>query len=78
MYLSLVFKLSKSASVKLTSYFNLSNSFSLLTIRSDKSLLLDVVYSALGGYAVTSKPQLLTDNKFGSQNSEEIARLNGK
>ena len=43
-----------------------------------KSLLLDVVYSALGGYAVTSKPQLLTDNKFGSQNSEEIARLNGK
>lgn len=43
-----------------------------------KSLLLDVINSCLGGYAVTSKPQLLTDNKFSSQNSEEIARLKGK
>lgn len=43
-----------------------------------KSLLLDIISSALGSYAITSKPQLLTDNKFASTNSEEIARLNGK
>ena len=43
-----------------------------------KSLLLDVIASVLGGYSVTSKPQLLTETNFGSQNSEEIARLKGK
>jgi len=43
-----------------------------------KSLLLDVIYTILGSYAVTSKPQLLTEQNFGSQNSEEIARLKGK
>lgn len=43
-----------------------------------KSLLLDVIATALGSYAITSKPQLLTDNKFSSTNSEEIARLKGK
>lgn len=43
-----------------------------------KSLLLDVINAVLGSYAVTSKPELLTDNKFGNTNSEEIARLKGK
>ena len=43
-----------------------------------KSLLLDVIAETLGGYSVTSKPQLLTETTFGSQNSEEIARLKGK
>lgn len=43
-----------------------------------KSLLLDVIKTTLGGYAITSKPQLLTESNFGTQNSEEIARLNGK
>ena len=43
-----------------------------------KSLLLDVIKTVLGGYAITSKPQLLTESNFGTQNSEEIARLNGK
>lgn len=43
-----------------------------------KSLLLDIISCALGSYSITSKPQLLTDNKFSSTNSEEIARLKGK
>lgn len=43
-----------------------------------KSLLLDIIKSALGSYGITSKPQLLTEQKFGTQNSEEIARLKGK
>jgi len=43
-----------------------------------KSLLLDVIKTVLGGYGITSKPQLLTETNFGTQNSEEIARLNGK
>ena len=43
-----------------------------------KSLLLDVIASVLGSYAITSKPQLLTETNFGNQNSEEIARLKGK
>ena len=43
-----------------------------------KSLLLDVIYEVLGGYASTTKPQLLTDQKFSSTNSEEVARLKGK
>lgn len=43
-----------------------------------KSLLLDVIASVLGSYSITSKPQLLTETNFGSQNSEEIARLKGK
>ncbi len=43
-----------------------------------KSLLLDIVKTVLGGYGITSKPQLLTESNFGTQNSEEIARLNGK
>ena len=43
-----------------------------------KSLLLDVIKNALGGYGITSKPQLLTEQKFASSNSEEIARLRGK
>ena len=43
-----------------------------------KSLLLDIIKSALGSYGITSKPQLLTEQRFGSQNSEEIARLKGK
>ena len=43
-----------------------------------KSLLLDIIKSALGSYGITSKPQLLTEQKFGSQNTEEIARLKGK
>lgn len=43
-----------------------------------KSLLIDIIATALGSYAITSKPQLLTDNKFSSTNSEEIARLKGK
>ena len=43
-----------------------------------KSLLLDVIKTVLGSYAITSKPQLLTESNFGTQNSEEIARLNGK
>lgn len=43
-----------------------------------KSLLLDIIASALGSYAITSKPQLITDNKYSTTNSEEIARLNGK
>ena len=43
-----------------------------------KSLLLDVIKTVLGSYGVTSKPQLLTEQKFGTTNSEEIARLKGK
>ena len=43
-----------------------------------KSLLLDVISTVLGSYSITSKPQLLTETNFGSQNSEEIARLKGK
>ena len=43
-----------------------------------KSLLLDIIKTTLGGYGITSKPQLLTESNFGTQNSEEIARLNGK
>ena len=43
-----------------------------------KSLLLDVINTVLGSYGVTSKPQLLTESNFGTQNSEEIARLKGK
>lgn len=43
-----------------------------------KSLLLDVIKTVLGGYGITSKPQLLTEQNFGTSNSEEIARLNGK
>lgn len=43
-----------------------------------KSLLLDIIKTVLGGYGITSKPQLLTESNFGTQNSEEIARLNGK
>lgn len=43
-----------------------------------KSLLLDIIKNALGSYGITSKPQLLTESNFGSQNSEEIARLKGK
>lgn len=43
-----------------------------------KSLLLDIIKCALGSYGITSKPQLLTDNKFQTTNSEEIARLKGK
>ena len=43
-----------------------------------KSLLLDIIKNVLGSYGVTSKPQLLTETNFGSQNSEEIARLKGK
>ena len=43
-----------------------------------KSLLLDIIKNALGSYGISSKPQLLTEQKFGSQNSEEIARLKGK
>lgn len=43
-----------------------------------KSLLLEVINEVLGSYAITSKPELLTDNKFGNTNSEEIARLKGK
>lgn len=43
-----------------------------------KSLLLDIIKNTLGSYGITSKPQLLTEQKFGSQNSEEIARLKGK
>lgn len=43
-----------------------------------KSLLLDVIKYVLGGYGVTSKPQLLTESNFGAQNSEEIARLKGR
>lgn len=45
---------------------------------SGKSLLLDIIKSALGSYGVSSKPQLLTEQRFGTQNSEEIARLKGK
>ena len=43
-----------------------------------KSLLLDVIDNVLGSYSITSKPQLLTETNYGSQNSEEIARLKGK
>ena len=43
-----------------------------------KSLLLDIINSVLGSYGVTSKPQLLTESNYGTQNSEEIARLKGK
>lgn len=43
-----------------------------------KSLLLDIIYGALGSYGITSKPQLITDNKFSTTNSEEVARLKGK
>lgn len=43
-----------------------------------KSLLLEVIRTALGGYGITSKPQLLTESNFATNNSEEIARLNGK
>ena len=43
-----------------------------------KSLLLDVIATILGSYAVFSRPQLLTENDFGKQNTEEIARLKGK
>lgn len=43
-----------------------------------KSLLLDVISTVLGSYSITSKPQLLTETNYGSQNSEEIARLKGK
>lgn len=45
---------------------------------SGKSLLLDTVKRALGSYAITSQPQLITDNKFKNANLEEVARLNGK
>ena len=43
-----------------------------------KSLLLDVIANVLGSYAVVSRPQLLTESDFGTSNTEEIARLNGK
>lgn len=43
-----------------------------------KSLLLDVIKNALGSYGITSKPQLLTEQKYSTTNSEEIARLKGK
>jgi putative DNA primase/helicase len=43
-----------------------------------KSLLLDIIYNTLGSYGITSKSQLLTEQKFGNTNSEEVARLKGK
>ena len=43
-----------------------------------KSLLLEVINCVLGAYGVTSKPQLITEQKFQTSNSEEIARLKGK
>ena len=43
-----------------------------------KSLLLEIVNEVLGGYSVTSKPQLITEQKFQTTNSEEVARLKGK
>lgn len=43
-----------------------------------KSMLLDVIKEALGGYAITSRPQLLTEQRNGNSNLEEIARLKGK
>jgi len=45
---------------------------------SGKSLLLDVISQALGSYAITSRPQLLTEQPNGNSNLEEIARLKGK
>jgi len=43
-----------------------------------KSLLIDIINEVLSSYSVTSKPQLLTEQTYGSTNSEEIARLKGK
>lgn len=43
-----------------------------------KSLLLDVIRETLGSYAISSRPQLLTEQPNGNSNLEEIARLKGK
>lgn len=45
---------------------------------SGKSLLLDVVRTILSGYWVTCSSGLIAEEKFGSNNKEEIARLKGK
>jgi len=45
---------------------------------SGKSLLLEIIMKALGSYAITSRPQLLTEQPNGNSNLEEIARLKGK
>lgn len=43
-----------------------------------KSLLLDVVKTCIGAYGITCKPQFLTEQNFGTNNTEEVARLKGK
>lgn len=45
---------------------------------SGKSLLLETIGKAMGTYAITSRPQLLTEQPNGNSNLEEIARLKGK
>lgn len=45
---------------------------------SGKSLLLDVIRTILSGYWVTCSAGLIAEEKFGSNNKEEIARLKGK
>lgn len=45
---------------------------------SGKSLLLDVIRTILNGYWVTCSAGLIAEEKFGSNNKEEIARLKGK
>jgi putative DNA primase/helicase len=46
--------------------------------RNGKSLMLDVIREALGGYGITTRPMLLTEQRNGNTNTEEIARLKGK
>lgn len=43
-----------------------------------KSLLLEVIRETLGSYAISTRPQLLTEQRNGNSNLEEIARLKGK
>lgn len=43
-----------------------------------KSLLLEVIREALGTYAISTRPQLLTEQRNGNSNLEEVARLKGK
>ena len=45
---------------------------------SGKSLLLDIIRTILNGYWVTCSAGLIAEEKFGSNNKEEIARLKGK
>lgn len=43
-----------------------------------KSLLLDVIATVLGDYAISCNPELITSSDFANKNQEAIARLKGK